>query len=637
MANLLDSVENSIWHAFDYLALEGDGTATKVKLKLLTDEIGKILDLQDVDKGLDDYRSTSYLTFEQYRYYLFKEVFSALPDEMSIPEQVRNEAKVDEVCWELCKSNYIERDNPFLPDDCVFMLFRIFCMLGEMVENDRGMPEVVMAAAEVESATFRFMSSLGQGTDWDPEEFDSIVEVIPAFKFGIFITVLESKYAKDLDEGGMREAIKDIHDYFVKDIIKKGYMGKKMDHLPAFREHYFVLQPQVLCFYNGTSEKEKRGEILIDGQCRVESIADSHSKSPLKVPGSKHHSKFQVFACQKTYEFQASDHRTRLQWINAIKTAIENAEEPVRYQRALLDKRKLARQEEKEREEEEDIRKASHADSLDQTKIQLEQEKQARAMAEEHASTLLRQKAIEDKKMRELEKIRETLEVCLEEERQAKKDEEIVRQLQARVLEEEWGRREALEQLQEEQRIMLEEERRKREEFEKQQSEKESQLREAQKLVEDMEKERRKLDKQLDVVQEKTKRAYLSQEILEAKMKLQEHERNTEIDQLQASSRTNTLNPSASFYVRANSGSGGENNGRNTIGGQRSFMPMRSASMRETSHSRSIRRSRMRPPIYNDSTLSVANTSASEMTSPNIAIEEVNSNGSNSEEAITAN
>jgi len=113
MASLLDSVENSIWHAFDYFALEGDGTATKAKLKLLTDEIGKILDLQDVDKGLDDYRSTSYLTFEQYRYYLFKEVFSALPDEMSIPEQHRNEAKVDEVCWQLCKSNYIERDNPF--------------------------------------------------------------------------------------------------------------------------------------------------------------------------------------------------------------------------------------------------------------------------------------------------------------------------------------------------------------------------------------------------------------------------------------------------------------------------------------------------------------------------------------------
>ena len=99
-------------------------------------------------------------------------------------------------------------------------------------------------------------------------------------------------------------------------------------------------------------------------------------------------------------------------------------------------------------------------------------------------------------------------------------------------------------------------------------------------------------------------------------------------------SRTNTLNPSASFYVRANSNTG--ENTRNG-GGRPSYMPMRSASMRETSYSRSIRRSRMRPPIHNDSTLSVANTTASEMTSPNIAIEEVNSNGSNSEEAIAAN
>lgn len=98
-------------------------------------------------------------------------------------------------------------------------------------------------------------------------------------------------------------------------------------------------------------------------------------------------------------------------------------------------------------------------------------------MAEEHAATLQRQRVIEDKKMRELEKIREQLEIHLEEEKSAKKDEEIVRQLQARVLEEEWGRREQLEKLQEEQRIMLEQERKKREDFEKEQQEKERQLR----------------------------------------------------------------------------------------------------------------------------------------------------------------
>ncbi len=34
LANLLDNVENSVWHAFDYLALEGDATAPKTKLKV---------------------------------------------------------------------------------------------------------------------------------------------------------------------------------------------------------------------------------------------------------------------------------------------------------------------------------------------------------------------------------------------------------------------------------------------------------------------------------------------------------------------------------------------------------------------------------------------------------------------------
>jgi hypothetical protein len=167
-------------------------------------------------------------------------------------------------------------------------------MLGDMVENDKGMPQIVMAASEVENAAYRFMSSLGQGADWDAEEFDSVVEVIPTFTFAIFVTVFESKYAKDVDEGGMRESVRDIHDYFVRDVIKKGYMGKKMDLLPAFREHFFVLQPQQLAMFGNTSEKETRGEIAIDGQCRVEAVPDSRTKSPLKTPGSKHHSKFQV-------------------------------------------------------------------------------------------------------------------------------------------------------------------------------------------------------------------------------------------------------------------------------------------------------------------------------------------------------
>ena len=96
--------------------------------------------------------------------------------------------------------------------------------------------------------------------------------------------------------------------------------------------------------------------------------------------------------------------------------------------------------------------------------------------AEVQAQTLQRQRVIEEKKMREMEKIREQIERLLDEERQAKKDEEIVRTLQARILNEEWARRETLEKLQEEQRKMLESERKKREEFEKMQGDKEKEL-----------------------------------------------------------------------------------------------------------------------------------------------------------------
>lgn len=592
MANLLDSVENSVWHAFEFMALEGDGTVPKAKLKNLTLQIGKVLELEDVDNGLDDYRSTSNLTFEQYRYYLFKEVFSALPDEMPIEECHRLEAALDEVSWSFCSLNYKTRDNAVFPEECTYQLFRIFCMLADMVENDQGLIEVVMAAGEVENVAYQFMMNLGRGVEWDPEEFDAVAAVIPAFKFGIVVTVLESKYAKDVDAGGLREAVKDVHDFFLLDVVKKGNLGKKLDLVPAFKEYFCVLQPHRLSFYSGQSQREAKGEVKLDAQCRVESVKDSTSKSPIKSPGSKRHSKFKLFANEKTFEFQASDHRNRLQWLTGFRTAFENSSCEVRFQRANLEKRRIAREEEKERDEEDAIRSTDIGE-------QLENEKAARVNAEENAATLVRQRALDEKKMKELEAIRTQLEELLGEERQAKKDEEIVRTLQARILNEEWARRETLERLQEEQKSMLDHERKKREEFERQQNEKETQLRDAQKRVEEMERERRKLDRQLDVAQEKTKRANLGQEVLEAKMRVKECERAP--PECGPSSRMNSLNPSASFYVRNRNGSnvnvaGGGGGGGGPTGtrgeGRSAYLPMRSASMRETSYSRSIRRRR---------------------------------------------
>jgi len=75
-----------------------------------------------------------------------------------------------------------------------------------------------------------------------------------------------------------------------------------------------------------------------------------------------------------------------------------------------------------------------------------------------------------------LDEVRRQLEKLLAEEIQAKKDEEMVRSLQARILSEEWEKREELEKLQEEQRLLLDMERNKTKTLQRRQTEMERQL-----------------------------------------------------------------------------------------------------------------------------------------------------------------
>jgi len=562
---MLLTVENSVWHAFDYLAVEtGRLCAGKSKLKVLTANLGHILEVRGAEQGLDHFRGTPTLTFDQYRYYLQTEVFSALPDQISVDDQRTFEKKIDEVCWLICNPPYLERSNPVYPDCCVMQLWRIFCMLGEMVEDEEGRLEVVLAASEVETIAYQFVSEIGKGEDWDPEEFDSVVSVIPAFKFSIFLAVIESKYARDIDSETLIEAVKDLHDMFLLDVIKKGKLKKHKELLPTFREHWFVIQPRLLSLYSNWEEKEKRGEIPLDHQCRVEAArSQSSSKSPVK---SKPH-RFYLYANQKTYEFQATNHRHRLEWMSAVKKAIDNSGEGVRYQITQSRQRRVQR-------EEYLARRLSHLDIVEQTRAELQVEKAARVEAESHAALLSEEKEIESLKLKELEDIRNELEQLLEEEKQAKRDEEIVRTFQARMLTEEWEKRELLEKMQEEQKEMLNVERSKREEVESVQDERERKVREAEKRIKDLEEERKKLDDELKKHKEKTRRVNIGQEVLEAKIKVKEQECEKECEAL---SRVNSLNPSASKFL-------------STRGDKSGYRPMRSASMRETSYSRSIRR-----------------------------------------------
>ena len=167
------------------------------------------------------------------------------------------------------------------------------------MDHDGRMVQVALAASEVEIIAKQFVAGLGRAEDWDPEEFDSVVSVIPAFKFPIFLAVLESKYAVDQDPLTLVEAVRELQDHFLHDVLRKGRLGKQMDYLPLaryyiiyycyitiyilyyyilyyilYREHWAVVRPRLLSLYSSTAETRPRAEIPLDPQCRVEAARE---------------------------------------------------------------------------------------------------------------------------------------------------------------------------------------------------------------------------------------------------------------------------------------------------------------------------------------------------------------------------
>lgn len=302
-------------------------------------------------------------------------------------------------------------------------------------------------------------------------------------------------------EQSMYEVINDIYQTYIKDVVKKGYLLRKGYLLPTFKEYWVVLQPCELSFYKNKNEKELSGVIQLDPQFALRPI---HCNSPTKSEKLK----FSLKSGERNVEFASRDHKSRIQWITALQLAITYSTGEKGFQRDVINRRKKKREYEQKmkRDEENSVLK-----QFEMARSQLEEEKRARKAAEEHAR-------VDSRRVAELEDMKENLEKLLEEEIQAKRDEEIVRALQARVLAEEWEKREELELLQKEQTALYEEEKQKRIEFEQLQKEKEAELSLAEQKLKELEDERIKLDKELKHARFKIIRSEETKEDLESRI-----------------------------------------------------------------------------------------------------------------------
>ena len=83
-------------------------------------------------------------------------MFSSLPDTFTLTSIQDFESRVDEVCWLVCKKDLVSREKPLLPDESIFQLFRVFCMLADLVQDS---PETFQVI--VETVFFLKTKSIG--------------------------------------------------------------------------------------------------------------------------------------------------------------------------------------------------------------------------------------------------------------------------------------------------------------------------------------------------------------------------------------------------------------------------------------------------------------------------------------------
>ncbi|EEC07190.1 conserved hypothetical protein, partial [Ixodes scapularis] len=469
MGHLETDVANAIWHAFDTLDEGSSGKVAKSRLTVFTSSLGTVLGYTRAEAALEEYCSTQSLLFDQYMLYLLKELFSGLPSTLDLKTLKKYQDHIEEVCWLVCKKKFLNREFVAFPEKCVMQLFRVFCFLGELRTSPKDITEVVMVAEEVEEVTSTFVKALGK--EWDSEDFHQLAALLPVFHFQSFLTFLETRYTSGSEPCGLVEATAEVYDLYIGDVIKKASWHLKLSSLGLWWEMYFVLRPHHMAYFGTKEGSRKNGEVVITSRTR----AEVSLQQPIGESRKAH--RFLVTTEDKVVELSALDYKSKLQWISAIQTAAQHSYTHRSYQRYLAGKRRNERQVALARRQEEERQRLQHLKLLEVEKavstISLFPRIFVRSNIFRQAEEDLRS---EHQKRQELEAAQEELARKLEEERQAKRDEEIVRNLQSRILAEEWEKRERLEKEKEEQLRCLEDERQRREHLEQVRRQKDREL-----------------------------------------------------------------------------------------------------------------------------------------------------------------
>ncbi|XP_062869043.1 switch-associated protein 70 isoform X2 [Trichomycterus rosablanca] len=463
-----DEILKPIWHAFGALDLDRTGKVSKSQLKVLSHNLCTVLNIPQKNSDLEEHFSDD--------------------DKGPVSSQ------------------------GYMPYLNTFILDKIEYFLRKLIE--------------------------ATGRNWNEERFVdykaqlSLKECLNAWE--LIELVGMGYFTKGMDRQTISLGIHGVFQELILDILKQGYMMKKGHKRKNWTERWFELRLCQISYYVSEDLAEKKGSIPLDRHCCVEPLQDKEGKKNL----------FIIKCPDKSFEISASDKKKRQEWIQAIQDCINRQRQGLsaphkeaqqrrrelrnrlQTEQALMEARMMELQlaNEKKHKQLEVMREnleeaAARAVMEEQRRIRtqnelqnryrmdLEKEKIVRQQMEEQVDQMSGELNLYLQRVRELEDMYRSLEEALEDERQARQDEESLRKLQARLLEEEVRKHTELEQIHLLQKQAMHFTQQEKEQLEQQRLEQDRSLQNAMMQLENLEKQRQETLEQYETVKRKLERA----------------------------------------------------------------------------------------------------------------------------------
>ncbi|TNM91651.1 hypothetical protein fugu_020031 [Takifugu bimaculatus] len=305
--DLKSELLKSIWYAFTSLDVEKCGKVSKSQLKVLSYNLYTVLNIPHDPVALEEHfqdDDEGPVSNHGYMPYLNKYILD------KVKEGMFDKEKFDDLCWMMTsKKNFNMAAQRLSERDC----FKLFCLFN-LLSEDRY--PLVMIPEEVEYLLKKICTAMNQ--EWDGKPLDALICLDPTGQdeglsiWSFLEHMSEGHLLRVTNAEAFSLALDEVFLEMYHNVLKRGYMWKKGHVRRNWTERWFVLKPSSIEYYVCEDLKDKRGQVKLDKNCVVEPVSDRDGKRCM----------FCVKTHNKTFEMSASDQRQKVEWIQAVQTAL---------------------------------------------------------------------------------------------------------------------------------------------------------------------------------------------------------------------------------------------------------------------------------------------------------------------------